>query len=235
MKKAFCGFLCLMLAGCMSLTSKEPAPTIYALQAGNATPVPVMHRVVIVPEPQVPQGFATDQIALHLEGGRRFDYYLNVRWPAEFDRVLQDFVIESARRVWPNAVVARPDFGVPADSRLAIQLIDFEPVYGAGPDGVPVLKVGMSFTLLSVPDGKILCHFSVSDRKAASANTQTAVAAGLNALAKSVVARALTRVGRAEPYPPAPVGDSGGNDNDHQKSEGRLPPGVEKGQESGHL
>lgn len=235
MKKTLCIISCLALAGCMSLTSKEPPPTIYALQVGGAQSVPAMHRVVIVPEPQVPQGFATDQIALYLEGGKRFDYYANARWPAELNRMLQDFVIESGRHVWPNGIVARPDFGVPADSRLAIRVIDFEPMYSAGPENLPVLKVGMEFTLLSVPEGKILCHFTVTEKKAAPVNAQTAVTSGLESLARSVVNRALTRIGRVEPYPPPPVGESGGNDNDDQKGEGRIPPGIEKRQESGHL
>jgi ABC-type uncharacterized transport system auxiliary subunit len=186
----------LFLSGCMPLTSSRPPPTIYVLH-----PPPAKERqetskivnIISIPEPEVPNGFDTNKIALYLYNGRRLDYYANMAWPERLGKVLQDVIVQSAPFV-PGTVVMVPDTGGLASYDLFVKVNDFEPVYAATAESPPLLKVSMSFRLISRNTQRLLLNTRVSAEARAVNNTQTAVISGLESLLHDVSAKAFKKI-----------------------------------------
>jgi ABC-type uncharacterized transport system auxiliary subunit len=188
-----------LLSACMPLTSSQPAPVIYALH-GPSIPKQQMAKNILhtiaIPEPEVPVGFDTNKIALYLYNGRRLDYYTNAVWPEQLGKVLQSVIIQSASAT-PDMMAADPALGIPSPYEVLIKVNDFEPVYTAGPDKPPRLKVSLSFRFLSIEDRKILLDATFSATVLATENTQTAIVSGLETLLRSVNSRAFKEIDRA--------------------------------------
>jgi ABC-type uncharacterized transport system auxiliary subunit len=186
----------LLLSACMSMKSTQPPVERYALepaacaQGGGQRPAPALS----IAEPQLPAGFDTERIALALDGGRRLDFYAGAAWPDRLGKTLQTFLIASAC----GLSAAAPESS-PTAPRLETRIDDFGPVYAAGPTSPPELRVAMSFRLLS-PDGqKLLAEVALRRTAPASANRISAVAGGLDELARAVAAEAFQRLAGAMP------------------------------------
>jgi len=191
--------LALFLAACGGLQSKQPPPALYVLHSetaaeSGAPATGKTDKVMIVPEPQMPPGFKTDQIALLMQDGRRLDYFADARWSADLDRVLQDFIVQSLRTSWPHTIVATPDAGTPAAWRLLVKVIDFQPVYRGDPDSAPEIRVKMTFTLVTMPEGKIVKDFTIGKKSAATANTLTAVTSEMESLLRGLLREAAGKI-----------------------------------------
>lgn len=185
------------LSACMPLKSSQPAPVIYALNApparGQEKKETVIY-VVSIPEPQVPPGFDTNKIALYLYNKQRLDYYKNAVWPDRLGRVLQGVIIQSASSV-PGMMIVAPESRIPAAYEMLVNINDFEPVYAAGPQAPPQLKVSISFQLVSLENRKVLFNATFSARSMATENTRTAIVTGLELLLRQVDARAFKKIG----------------------------------------
>jgi ABC-type uncharacterized transport system auxiliary subunit len=180
--------------GCMPLTASQPTPAIYALHAPqNQKETETVMRIVLIPEPEVPSGFDTNKIALYLYNGRRLDYYKNAVWAGRLGKILQDVIIQSASSI-PGTLAVTPDSGLPASYEILAKVNDFEPVYAADPQAPPQLKVSIDFRLISLESKKVLLNVTLSARKLASANTQTAITSGLESLLLQVNARAFRKI-----------------------------------------
>ena len=184
------------LAACLSLTSKQPPPALYALHPGEtAAAIPVAGSPVVeVAEPQLPAGFDTDRIALQMQGGRRLDYYAGAKWPGPLDEALQDFIVESARQAWAGPLVDTPDLSVPAHYRLAVTVNDLQPVYAAGPESAPELRARLTFTLIALPEEKPVTSFTLKAAAPAASNDLSAVTGGLETLLRAILAEGLGRL-----------------------------------------
>jgi ABC-type uncharacterized transport system auxiliary subunit len=181
-------------SACTPLTASQPAPVIYILHAPrNQKETETVTRIVLIPEPEVPSGFDTNKIALYLYNGRRLDYYKNAVWAGHLGKVLQDVIIQSAGSV-PGMLAVTPDSNLSASYEILVKVNDFEPVYAAGPQAPPQLKVSIDFRLISLESKKVLLNVTLSARVLASANTQTAIVSGLESLLLQVNARAFRKI-----------------------------------------
>lgn len=197
------GLAVLLLSGCASklLQSNEPAASIYSLHEGRniaaaSVPANALTKIIEIQRPALPPGFDTARIGMYLENGRRIDYYSGARWASPLDEVLQEFTIQTARKTLPRAIVAAPGQSIDFDYRLQIKVNEFQPVYAAGPDQPPILMAGMTFTLLTMPDEKIVTSFTIDQQEVAQSNTLTHITAGLEHLLQSVEAQAFETIAR---------------------------------------
>lgn len=194
-------FVCLAaLAGCGNITkSKAPPVSVYTLHAEKPEKRSST-AAVFVQEPEVPAGFDTPRIALHMSGGRRMDFYADAAWPDALNKVLQDFIIQSTR-----FSAMTPDSGVNAPYSLQVKVNDFQPVYAGDATGVPEVRVSMTFRLILRSDEKLLRDFTLTEKMPASANTITAITGDLETLLRKIVATALSRVSKEVVTKKAPL------------------------------
>jgi len=191
----------LLLCGCLSLTSSEEPLTIYALHASRnpvaETVIAADPVVISIPDPVLPAGLKTDRIALYLDGGRRLDFYSGARWAAPLDEVLQDMIIDSGRGAIPHAIFDGGDVRLPARYRLVVSVVDFYPLYSGDAQGIPLLKVSLSFTVIQASDGTVLARFSQSAEAVARENSLTAITSGLEQLLQSALADSFVNISGA--------------------------------------
>jgi ABC-type uncharacterized transport system auxiliary subunit len=156
--------------------------------------------VLEVQRPSLPPGFDTARMAMYLEQGRRLDYYAGAKWAAPLDEMVQEFTNQTARRALPNMIVAAPGQSIDVDYRLQMKINDLQPVYAAGPDQAPVLTGSVTFTLLALPNEKIITSFTVDQNENAPSNNLGAITAGLQDILQSIEGKAFetlsTRIGK---------------------------------------
>jgi len=187
----------LMMVSLLYLGACSPfqsAPKVYALQGAAIAKKPdtVSPRAILVPEPQVPTGFDTNKIAMYLYNKRRLDYYSNAVWADRLGNVLQGIILQTVSNT-PGLMGVTPGWGLPATEELLVTVNDFEPVYAAGPDDIPQLKVSLNYEVISMESGKLLRSATFSGTAPAAANTQTSIVAGLEKLLRQVNAKAMRR------------------------------------------
>lgn len=194
MNKLFPVLACICLAalaGCGNITkSKAPPVTVYTLHAEKPEKR-ASSAAVIVQEPEMPAGFDTARIALHMSGGRRMDFYADAAWPDALNKVMQDFIIQSARF---SAVTL--DSGVNAPYSLQVKVNDFQPVYADTAQGMAEIRVSLTFRLIDRSSEKLLRDFTLSEKMPASANTITAITGDLETLLRKVTASGLARISK---------------------------------------
>lgn len=202
MKKIIPAFVSiLLLSGCASsfLKSDEPPVTIFSLRAAqNLDPIgedqKAKSNIIDIRRPFLPPGFDSARIAMYLENGRRLDYYSGAKWPSPLDETLLEFTSQTARKTLPNIIIAAPGQATESDYRLQMRVNDFQPVYSGGPDQLPQLVASISFTLLKMPEERIVTSFTIDQQETAQANTLSLITAGLEHLLQSVEAKALETV-----------------------------------------
>ena len=191
----------LALAGCQGLTSSKKPVSIYNLRYTGAETAAMetagVPGVMVISEPMLPAGLETDRIALYLDQGRRLDYYADASWAESLEDVLQDVIVQAGRAALPQMVVDSPRLNVPANYRLAVNVLDFTPVYSAAPESAPDLKVAVNFTLVHLPEKLIISDFTLENGRAATANNLPAVAAGLEELMNSILTAGFEKVAEA--------------------------------------
>lgn len=202
MKTSLIAFVTLIaLAACSPLRSTVPVPLTYALHPDLTTPQTqsLPDGVMFVSRPGLPAGFDTDRIALYMDGGRRLDYYAGARWADPLDIVLQDVIVRAGRHELPNMIIASPDLNIPAHYKLAVKVNDFAPLYGQGAEGLPLLRLSMTFTLVQMPRENVISDFTLQSEMRAGANTVSAVTTGLENMLKSILPRAYANIAGALP------------------------------------
>lgn len=188
----------LVLTGCQGLTSSKKPVSIYNLRyTASAPSAAASAGVLVVGEPALPSGMETDRIALYLDDGRRMDYYADVLWAESLEDVLQDVVVQAGRSALPNMVVDSPRLNIPGNYRLAVKVLDFAPVYQAGSEAAPYLKVAVNFTLVQLPEKRVLTDFTLESGQAASGNDLTAISGGLETLLQDILTKAFAKVSTA--------------------------------------
>lgn len=187
------------LGACSPLKSAAPVPLTYALHPdlSTAQAMSLPSGVMLVSRPGLPAGFDTDRIALYMDGGRRIDYYAGARWAEPLDSVLQDVLVRAGRHELPNMIVDSPDLNIPTQYKLAVKVNEFSPVYAHGAEGIPQLKLSMTFTLVQMPRENVLTDFTLQSEMRAENNSVSAVAAGLENMLRTILPRAYANMAEA--------------------------------------
>jgi ABC-type uncharacterized transport system auxiliary subunit len=204
MKKHF-ALLCLFaLAGCGALKSAEPQQVMYSLRPVAATESPAIgERVVLeIVKPTVPPGFDRDRIALYLNGGNRLDYFASARWSSTLDELIQTVTARTAANLYPNVVANASEQNVSAQYRLQLKINEFQPIYEAAATSNPRLISNIEFTLISLPDEKILTSFVMGREGTASSNRLETITLGLEKMLQEIERDAFSRL---EPWLKAPI------------------------------
>jgi ABC-type uncharacterized transport system auxiliary subunit len=199
-KKIMAAFLLAgILSGCSTgdlLKSTEPPQTIYSLRPIESTgePSQVLAHVLEISAPSVPPGMEQDRIALYLDDGQKLDYYAGARWSSSLEHIVQEFTRRSASAALPYIVAVTPDQGIEADYRLQIKINEFQPVYTAGSNDVPLLKANIEFTLIRLPVDQIVSSFTLSRQEAASENRLDIITLGLENLLQEIEHEAFIKI-----------------------------------------
>jgi ABC-type uncharacterized transport system auxiliary subunit len=184
-----------LLGGCINIpksnTQDDPPKDIYTLKAPAAGAVKGGGSVVVVAKPDVPPGYDTDRIALVFAQGHRLDYYAGAAWSGRLSDLLQTFIIQSARRELHGAVVGTSEMAGAARYKLLVKVTDFQPVYAAGPEGIPRLDVAMNMTLVDVGSGRVAATVNARKSAKASANRMTVVTKELESLLQAATDQGL--------------------------------------------
>jgi ABC-type uncharacterized transport system auxiliary subunit len=184
-----------LFGGCINIpkssTRDDPPKDIYTLKAPDGGGVKGSGSVIVVAKPDVPPGYDTDRIALMFAQGRRLDYYAGAAWSGRLSDLLQTFIIQSARREMRGAVVGSGERTGTARYKLMVKVTDFQPVYAAGPEGIPRLDVAMNLTLVDVESGKVAATVNAKKSAQASANRMTVVTKELESLLQAATDQGL--------------------------------------------
>lgn len=186
----------LLLSGCTSfLRSDQPVAGIYALRAApDLTAIDggkQVSRVVEIQRPILPPGFDTARIAMYLEGGRRLDYYSAAQWTAPLDETLQEFTTQTIRKTLSNVIIAEPGQSSGVEYLLQMRVNDFQPVYAGVANQTPQLIASISFTLVKMPEQKILTNFTIEQQDNVLSNNLGLITSGLERMLQSVEGKAL--------------------------------------------
>ncbi len=200
----------ILLSGCAArienaIKSDRPVASTYALHAGvpQETKAVPASTVLLVARPVMPAGFNTPRIVLMTQGGRQMDYYAGAQWPDTLEVVLGNVIIETARNTFPGLIVDNPAISIPSSFRLATTVNEFQPVYANGPDVAPLVRAGMTFTLIRMPDEKVIDSFTFNAERPAPANSVTAITRELEIALQGILEQANTRIAPALTKKPA--------------------------------
>lgn len=191
----------LLLTACASpskfLTSTAPAQTTYTLRpVAEVSPAENIGaaRIVEIAKPLLPPGFETDRIALLTQGGQKLDYFAAAKWPDIFDNVVQDTVRRSARNVLPYIVAVTPEQAMDPDYRLQTKINEFQPVYGSDIASAPDLHVSVEFTLVKLPENRIVSSFILMRTTPSESNRLNAIAGAMERMFQDILAEAFKRL-----------------------------------------
>lgn len=200
MMKKFLSLLALVLvASCSTLKSSEPQATIYSLRPlppaqTEGLNVLGIARVVEIMKPTMPPGFERDRIALYLNNGSKLDYFAAARWSSTLDEVIQNFTRRTATNQLPNVVAVISEQAVDAQFRLQTKVNEFQPVYEGDAKSNPRLITNIEFTLISLPDEKILSSFTMGREGRATSNRLDVITAGLEKMLQDIEKDAFIRL-----------------------------------------
>lgn len=191
--------LSLLLGGCSTsnlLTSTEPQQTIYTLRpvepSGQGSVAAA--RVVEITTPSLPPGMDSDRYVLFLDDGQKLDYFAAARWSAGLDQIVQNITRRSASAVLPYVVAITSGQGVDPDYRLQLKVNEFQPVYGTDSTAAPLLKASIEFTLVAVPEDKIVSSFTLTKQEVAADNRLDVITLGLERMLQDIEREAFTKL-----------------------------------------
>lgn len=188
-----------LLTGCGGFKSTEPQQTIYSLRPLPATEAESLNvmgiaRVIEIMKPTMPPGMERDRIALYLNNGSKLDYYAGYRWSSTLDEVIQNFTRRTATNSLPNVVAVISEQAVDAQFRLQMKVNEFQPVYASDAQSNPRLITNIEFTLISLPDEKILTSFTMGREGTANSNRLDVITAGLEKMLQDIEKDAFIRL-----------------------------------------
>lgn len=199
MKHSLAIAVCILtFTGCSTagiLKSNEPPQTTYALRP-LTTPLSETGsvRIVEVPKPEVPPGFARDRIALYLQNGQKLDYYASARWASGFDEVLEEFTRRSLTTALPYVVTVTPVQSLDADFRLEVKVNEFEPVYTGAFTMAPSLRTNIEYALIRLPEEKLVSSFTLSHEQQASSSRLDVIIAEMEIMLKENQTEAFNKL-----------------------------------------
>jgi ABC-type uncharacterized transport system auxiliary subunit len=189
-------------AGCISLPSRTPAPTLFALDlapAPVASPSVLGGQVVSVDAPAGQAAGLGDDLVWRENDTIAF--IAGVGWSGAARGALQRMVAESARRAGAGAVFASGEGGR-ADLLLRWEVLSFQVV--DGPDG-PVAVFESAAQLLDARRRSLVAVLRVEEREHLTDRAQTNAAQALRAVAQRGAGRLGGWIASQAAAPPSPA------------------------------
>ena len=190
--------LMMFLGGCAGslTTSTEPQQTIYTLRPVAATGVTssASARILEIAVPSLPPGMDRDRIALFLQDGLKIDYYASARWSSNLEDVIQDVTRRSAGAVLPYVVAVTSNQDIGADYKLQMKINEFQPVYDVDSKAAPVLKASVEFTLIRLPEDRVISSFTLSKQAVPAENKLDMITLGLEGLLQDILREAFLKI-----------------------------------------
>jgi ABC-type uncharacterized transport system auxiliary subunit len=191
MRSIVLAVMAIALTGCFGgLERDAPQPAVYRLTApetGGGAPIAVD---LLVLEPVLAPGLATNRIATAWPGNR-LDYYAAALWSDDLGPLVQATLVEAIRSAGRVRVVEADPGHFQATHVLGVEVARFEADYSAG--GLPVARVTMTATIARNGDRKPLATATVAAETAARANTLASVIAALDDAFGKAAAEIVTR------------------------------------------
>lgn len=163
-------------AGCISiLPDPAPADSIYRL---NSTVTPVENRsnaeIIRIGRPSVSEIFSGRDIIVSMDG-RKLSAVAQAKW-AEATPVLVQSTLVEALSARPNYVGLLPSAGARTETRLHLDVKNFDANFDAGPDSAPLAIVSYNVTYTRAADRHLLGTYQVRQtRRADSINVPSIV------------------------------------------------------------
>ena len=178
MRSIVLALMAIALTGCFSgLERDTPQPSIYRLTVPETSGGPPLAVDLLVLQPVVAPGLATDRIATAWPGNR-IDYYAGARWSDELGALAQGTLVGAIRAAGRVRVVEGDPGHFRATHVLGVEIARFEADYSAG--GAPVARVTMTATVARYGNRKALMTTTASAEAIGQANTLTSVIAAID-------------------------------------------------------
>lgn len=196
--RAFLLLALLPLVACSGgLHSKEPQIVSYVLStpqdsdsgAAPATSHAATGPAILVLEPVVAPGLASDGIALLTADGR-LDRYASSRWADDLPRVVSDLVVHTLRAAPAIASVSDSAAPFAAGYVLRVDVTHFEARYpGTRADGAQAPKISVQFacTLARRDDRVVIANFTAAAEQNAGENRMASVIAAFDAATRAAL------------------------------------------------
>jgi ABC-type uncharacterized transport system auxiliary subunit len=152
-------------------------PAVYRLTTPDGAGGPPIAADLLVLQPVLAPGLATNRIAT-VWPGNRIDYYAGALWSDDLGPLVQDTLVEAIRAAGRVRVVEGDPGRFRATHVLGIVVSRLEADYSAG--GMPVARVTMTATVARDGDRKALMTTTAAAETVARANTITGVIAALD-------------------------------------------------------
>jgi ABC-type uncharacterized transport system auxiliary subunit len=191
MRSIILATLAMALTACFGgLERNTPQPVVYRLTApetGGGSPIAAD---LLVLEPAVAPGLATNRIAT-VWPGNRLDYYAGALWGDDLGPLVQATLVEVIRSAGRVRVVEADPGHFRATHVLGIEISRLEADYSAG--GLPVARVTMTATVARSGDRRPLATTTAAAETAARTNTLAGVVAALDDAFGKAASEIVTR------------------------------------------
>jgi len=191
MRSTLLAVMAIALTACFGgLERDTPEPAVYRLAVPEIPPGAPIAADLLVLQPALAPGLATNRIAT-VWPGNRIDYYAGAIWGDDLAPLVQATLVEAIRSAGRIKVVEADPGYFRATHVLGVEVARLEADYSAG--GLPVARVTMSATVARSGDRKALATMTAAAETAAGANTLGAVIAALDDAFGKAASEIITR------------------------------------------
>jgi ABC-type uncharacterized transport system auxiliary subunit len=191
MRSIVLALMAIALTGCFSgLERDAPQPAIYRLTVPETSGGPPLAVDLLVLQPALAPGLATNRIATAWQGNR-LDYYAGALWGDDLGPLVQATLVETIRAAGRVRVVEADPGQFRATHVLGVEVARLEADYSAG--GLPVARVTMTATVARSGDRRALATATAAAETVARANTLANVMAALDDAFGKAAADIVTR------------------------------------------
>jgi cholesterol transport system auxiliary component len=174
--------MALLVAGCSLF--RGPAPETYDLVAPSAVSSPNGTAAqLLVPEPSALKTLDSERIVV--ASGPRLYYYPDAQWPDRIPRVFQARTIEAFENSRKVKAVGRPGEGLSIDYQIVTNIRAFEYREQSKTGGYAHVEVFVK--VMDDRNGRVVATRTITGNAPVTANTATAVVAGLDAALAEVL------------------------------------------------
>jgi cholesterol transport system auxiliary component len=186
-----------LVAGCHVLPDPPPAQIYRLSPLTNDRPKGrQLHKRLVVDIPTASESLDTDRIAL-IRDRTRFDYYANSLWTDRVPVLLQALLVQVFENDGRIAAVARDASALTPDYVLETEIRDFQARYAGRGEQSPAVVVALAFSLVRMPDHRMVEQTVISESAPASSNSLDGVVETFDIVVGRVLMRSIAWTERA--------------------------------------